>query len=415
MENKEVQQKNKSKSKSKTKEKIIVGSIMGVSVIAIAALGISVSLDKEENVLASAEQCYEISGNDEIKLKGASVISKEQKVFIDATLGKIESVKVSDKQHVNKGDVLFTYNNETVSEKIKELDIQINSSTKKKEKSNSNKSEYQDNINNLIKELALIESKINNISNAINEGSQDPKLAQELSKLQGSQVQVQGEIKGYKSQIVAEEAAVEAIQETIDTTKSSKEQLNSKVNVNVVSEIDGVVYIDDSAKENPTSAYMRVVSEEPLVKGEVSEYDLDTLAIGDKVIIRVNSNGEYINGEVQDVDNLPVTAQSPIGETSQSATYNFYVKPEKKITVGFNVEIKESGKAVEIPKEYVYEKDSKFYVAKVMDDGKKLSQKIEIKTKLSEDKTKYILIDGNISDGDKIAKNPKDILEGGTE
>ena len=406
---------NKKKRSNKSKEKIIVGSVMGISIVVIAGLALSVKGDNPDNkqTLASLENCYEISGSDVVKFKGTSVISKEQKIYVDKTLGEIDSVKVTNKQHISKGDILFTYHNETIADRISELDIQINSSTKKRDRSNTAKAQYQDEVNSLNNQLSKVEEEINFLSGS-GDAENAESIAQEIQKLQAQQSQLSAEIQGYKSQIIAEESTVEAMQDTIDTSIQTKEQLQDKEYVDVKAEIDGIVYLNESAKDNPSIEYIRIISEEPLIKGSVTAYDLDELSVGDKVSIRVNSSGEYLNGEVSEVEDLPAESQgAAVGSNeTQSATYNFYVKPEKKITIGFGVEIKECGNEILIPKNYVYEKDSKFYVGKIIEESGE-TKKVEIKAKLNDDKTKYIYLDGSITDGDKLIENPESVLEDG--
>ena len=91
----------------------------------------------------------------------------------------------------------------------------------------------------------------------------------------------------------------------------------------------------------------------------------------------------------------------------KSVNYNFFIKPNKPVRIGFTVEIKEKGNNLTIPKEFVMEESSKLYVAKV---NGAVNEKVEIKAELNGEV--YKLKDKTISVGDKIIKNLLEILKG---
>ncbi|MGL5354620.1 MAG: hypothetical protein ACRDA5_15110 [Clostridium sp.] len=148
------------------------------------------------------------------------------------------------------------------------------------------------------------------------------------------------------------------------------------------------------------SPYIKIVSKEPLIKAEASEYDIANIKVGDKALIKVVSNDELINGIVTSIDDLPTTSLD-----GKSTIYTFNVKQDKPIRIGFNVEIKLNYVGLTIPKECVIEEDSKLYVAK---NKNSLFEKVEIKAMLNGEN--YTMQGDNIGVGDKLSKTPSEAL-----
>lgn len=172
-----------------------------------------------------------------------------------------------------------------------------------------------------------------------------------------------------------------------------RDDLVGKVNTEVKADVSGVVYINEKGKDDSSIAYMRVVSKEPLVVSEVSEFEVDDIKVDDNVELKVVSNGERINGKIIEVDDLPVG-----GGENKSSAYRFEVKPEKEIRVGFTVEIAVNPENIKIPKEYVSLEGDRTFVNVINEDGS--SEKREIKATL--DGENYILQDYSLNQGEKL-------------
>lgn len=331
----------------KRKKLLIIASIFIVCLIVVLGLGLknkvspNVAKDDDKNKFFQVE---EAGGS---KFKGISTISKEQKVMIDKSQGEVRDLSVKDKQYVEKGTVLFTYYNTEADEQVSELNRQINSINSKVEK-------QKEQTNSLPKEQ----------QGAISQGNMG-----------------------------------EDVKENINELIAKRDALKKKVTKAVTAEFDGVVYIDNNGKNDPTKEYIKVVSKEPLVVSEASEFDVESLKVDEPVQIKVISNGEKINGKITKIDDLPST-----GEDKKSVAYKFDVKPEKDIRVGFSVEVTVNPQKIKIPKKYVVLENDKTFVNIL--NGENSSKKVEIKATLDGDN--YILEDESIKPGDKLLENPSE-------
>ncbi|MDU1313084.1 MAG: hypothetical protein E6940_03375 [Clostridium septicum] len=378
-------------SKIKSKKRLILISIGSIVIIAIVvALGFWVKAQNQSNgssVEENTTEQFEITGNEGLSFKGVSVISKEQKIMADRTLGDIEGLNVSDKQEISEGDLLFTYSNQAILEEVKGVDRQIASANEKINRSNSKKAEISNEIAKYENELKGIKSK-----------EMTPELEVKATELTQS-------IQAAQAKLEAEEATIATLKDSSGDLKLQKESLASKQNKEVKADINGIVYINEKGLTDPTVEYIRIVSKEPLIKAEVSEFDVESLKVDNEVQIKVVSNGDIVKGKIISIDELPT-----VSADGKGTSYNFYVKPEKAIRIGFSVEIKLNGEKIQIPKEYVYEEDSKLYIAKLkLDDKEEPFEKVEIKAELKGNN--YSLIDGNVVAGDKLMKNPSELFK----
>lgn len=378
-------------SKIKSKKRLILISIGSIVIIAIVvALGFWVKAQNQSNgssVEENTTEQFEITGNEGLSFKGVSVISKEQKIMADRTLGDIEGLNVSDKQEISEGDLLFTYSNQAILEEVKGVDRQIASANEKINRSNSKKAEISNEIAKYENELKGIKSK-----------EMTPELEVKATELTQS-------IQAAQAKLEAEEATIATLKDSSGDLKLQKESLASKQNKEVKADINGIVYINEKGLTDPTVEYIRIVSKEPLIKAEVSEFDVESLKVDNEVQIKVVSNGDIVKGKIISIDEFPT-----VSADGKGTSYNFYVKPEKAIRIGFSVEIKLNGEKIQIPKEYVYEEDSKLYIAKLkLDDKEEPFEKVEIKAELKGNN--YSLIDGNVVAGDKLMKNPSELFK----
>lgn len=383
----------KGKKLTSKNKKIIISISFIIAVGVISALGykIKVNQNNTKSKVENVADKFEVTGENGLKFKGISVISKEQRVGMDKTLGDIESVNVSNKQEVSEGDVLFTYSNPAISEEVAGVERQIASANEKINRSNGKRTEFNNEIEEYKNQLNAVKSK---------------KQGEATPELEAKEMELTQKLQAAQAKIEAEDAAIETLKDSSADLEKQKEALSSKQKKVIKAEINGVVYINEKGLTDPTVEYMRVVSKEPLIKAEVSEFDVEGLKVDSEVQIKVVSNGDIVKGKISTIDELPT-----VSVDGKTTAYNFYVKPEKAIRVGFSVEVKVKEDSIQIPKDYVYEQDSKLYVAKAKDDDKEDPfEKIEIKAELKGDN--YSLIDGDITLGDKLMKNPSDIFKG---
>ncbi|MDY6227542.1 MAG: efflux RND transporter periplasmic adaptor subunit [Clostridium sp.] len=345
------------------KKKIII-----VSSIFIVALGLTISgalyVKNKAKVVTNKENTVEyftIEDTSGLKFKGSSIISNEQRIMLDPSKGEVNEVFVKDGQIVEKDTVLFNYYNEVIQEQVDELERQINSLNSKIEKEKERESKAEA----LKKEAAAIASNNENPANSVS-----------VDQLNSGSI-------------------IEELKTNLNDAISKRDSLKEKVVKPVIAEIRGKVYIN---KEDPTKEYMRVISEEPLIAAQASEFDVDELKVDSKVDIKIVSNNSKVTGKITKIDDIPT-----VSVDQKSSLYTFYVKPDEGIKIGFSVELTVNPGEIVVPKSSVIEESGKLYV--MLAEGEN-NKKVEITATLKDDN--YVLQNDSLKVGDKIMLNPSE-------
>lgn len=365
------------------KKNIIIMTITFV-VLLIAVVSLALFQKKSKQANTKKSDYYEVIESSGIMFKGRSVISNEQSIVLDNTLN-LETLHVEDKQEVKKGDVIITYLNNTIQDQIDNLELQYNSANNKVNRASENKGKINSDI---LKKEQLIDEKNKKI-NTLN----DVENINEKSLLQQEVAGLEQELQILKSNLQSEEVTSINLNDTLKELNGQIEALKNKLRKEVYANIDGIVYINKDGLTNMSVPYIEIVSKEPLIKAAASEYDVLNLNVGQEVILKVASTGDKMKGTILSIDDLP-----SIGENNTGVVYNFTVKPESSIRIGFSVEIKENIQTLEIPKEYVKDENGKLSVLKVTDTG---VDEVEVEGSLDNDY--YIISTDKIVSGDKLS------------
>lgn len=134
------------------KQKIIL-SIVTLAVTiggTVASLSYSKQL-KEQKIMQSTVEMYDVSGKEKIFMNGKVLPTKSEKLFISPEYGKLDKIQVNNEQYVEKGTPIFTCKNQEQLKEIKSLESQI--STKKRELTSLIDDESKEMINLEIKEI----------------------------------------------------------------------------------------------------------------------------------------------------------------------------------------------------------------------------------------------------------------------
>jgi len=396
---------------SKKKKGILIAVGISLFIILVAVIIIIKLRVPKEEPMINNEESYEIQGAETLKFNGVSAISDEQRILVDKSQGELKDIKVEDGQEVVAGDVLFSYHSTTVEDQIAQYDRQIAAANDKTSRVNRDKNKISTSISQLEADLNTTNNEINKVQSDIANLSKlgenaNKEKYNELMKmkdgLESKQIGIPQQIEALKGQSSGLDTEIATYEESNKSAVTERDILKKKVEKDIVAEIDGVVKIDSKGMDDPTKVYMRIISKEPLVKAEVSEFDVKNIKVDDSVMLKVISSGEYVKGTITKIDELPIE-----GPERTTTGYNFYIKPEEDIRIGFSLEVRYNYKGIEIPKDYVYEEDSKIHVLKEKADS---YEDIEIKTIFEDDN--YYLLDGAIGIGDRLIKNPSKVLEG---
>ena len=185
-----------------------------------------------------------------------------------------------------------------------------------------------------------------------------------------------------------------------------------------------------------------MVSNEPQIKTTVSEFDLDKIKEGDRVDVKVTSNGKTGKGEIKKISELPksyedklressaggasagasgegegeeasaASASNPVesdpsgGDDSESSKYTVIISDiDIPVRAGYSMEVKVPLDSIKLPKSVLTKDNNVFVVNK--------DNRVE-KRDISIDKVNgEIFVKKGLKKGDKLIKNPKKTMNDG--
>ncbi|MEO1768630.1 efflux RND transporter periplasmic adaptor subunit [Candidatus Enterococcus ferrettii] len=187
------------------------------------------------------------------------------------------------------------------------------------------------------------------------------------------------------------------LKETILVTYEWGEQIRAAYDSVVTS-------INEDAKNDPQQSLMVLKSEESAIKGTVTEYDKEKVALNEPIEIQCTNNDRIVTGRVT---NIAEINNEPSDETTTSiVTYNFSAVPDETIPVGYSVELLIPRNELHLPIKSVVEKDGSYRVYSVK-DGKAVEKSIT-----AVKGNGYYILQSGINVDEKIVKDATNIKDG---
>jgi HlyD family secretion protein len=316
-----------------------------------------------------------------------------ENIYLDETKGNVNKVSVINGQTVTKGDALFTYKSDEISNQIDEAKEQIVISNNQKKKLVLKKAEAKKLLAKQQKE-----AKQQTISAAKSGASMSA----------SNVVTTEAQISGYADQI-------DVVQTQIDTTDVKVKNLEDKEFSYVSAPIDGKVILSDS--KDKTKPYIVIGALKFYVKGSIDEKDQIKLAKNQQVDILIFATNKTVTGKVKSVGNSPEVAESSVATqavTSTASAISYYdvnisLDSQANVVNGFHVQatVKLKDEEMKIPKSSILEEDGKNHVFKVV-NKKLVKQAITYKDGVA---PQAVVISG-LNENDSIAVTTKDMKEG---
>ncbi|MCB2295586.1 efflux RND transporter periplasmic adaptor subunit [Clostridium algoriphilum] len=376
----------------KKKHIIFIGIIF---VIILAGIIASVLKDNDKLAFNKSDpiSLYTIPAKEKVFVNGIIVPEKVENIYQDETKGNVNNVSVTDGQVVTKGDALFTYKSDEISNQIDEAKQQIDSSNEQKERLVIKK---RDAKKLLAKQQKEAKEQVVSVG------------ATSASKGASNAASTEAQISGYEDQI-------DVVQTQIDTTDAKVKNLEDKEFTYVSAPIGGKVLLSDS--KDKTKPYIVIEATTFYVKGSINEKDQTKLAENQQVDILIFAINKTVTGKVKSVGNSPVAAEASVAAqsaTSTASTVSYYdanisLDSQENIINGFHVQatIKLKEEDMKIPKSSILEENGKQYVFKVV--SKKLTKK---QITYEKSNSSQVIVLSGLSENDSIAKTSKDMKEG---
>ncbi len=335
-----------------------------------------------------------------VLLSGTVTAKNEQYVYFDASKGDLDEILVSVGDKVSEGQALVKYSS----------------------------SEAQAAYDSASRAVAKADRHINELNQARNEAASAP--APQLPAPaggEGAAAQTPAPVSGNAvSSIDAQLGdARDARADAAAQLSKAQSQLDA---MTVLSTLEGtVVEVNRNVSKSPTGAsqvVVHVVSNENLqVKGELSEYNLANLSVGQEVTFtsKVYQDKSW-TGKISYISDYPKTNGEAASATAAAAAgnsgskYPYTIDVTSEIGVlkqGFSVsvEVKNKTKAILVPLTSIVTENDKNYVW-VLDEQKK-AKKVEVGLGNADADNQEIT--SGLTNGVKVISNPTSSLEEGKE
>ena len=386
------------KRKSKAKKWPLFTAIGVASVLVVGAA--AVLLLRQPNQAATKEETAKIvlakegSVASSVLLSGTVTAQNEQYVYYDASKGDLDEVLVSVGDKVSEGQALVKY-----------------SST-----------EAQAAYDAASRAVAKADRHINELNESRNTDAATPSLPQ--AGLEGATGQAPAQSSG--SATAAIDSQISDARDVRADAEAQLEKAQAQLNAaTVLSTVEGtVVEVNRNVSKSPTGnsqVLIHIVSNDNLqVKGELSEYNLANLSVGQEVTFtsKVYPDKTW-NGKISYISNYPKNnseASASVAGSNSGSKYPYTVDVTSEIgdlKQGFtvSVEVKSTSKALLVPITSIVMEEDKNYVW-ILDENQK-AKKVEVGLGNADAENQKIT--SGLTDGAKVISNPTASLQEGKE
>ena len=386
------------KRKSKAKKWPLFTAIGVASVLVVGAA--AVLLLRQPNQAAAKDETAKIvlakegSVASSVLLSGSVTAQNEQYIYYDASKGDLDEVLVSVGDQVSEGQALVKY-----------------SST-----------EAQAAYDAASRAVAKADRHINELNESRNTAAATPSLPQ--AGLEGATGQAPAQSSG--SATAAIDSQISDARDVRADAEAQLEKAQAQLNAaTVLSNVEGtVVEVNRNISKSPTGnsqVLVHIVSNDNLqVKGELSEYNLANLSVGQEVTFtsKVYPDKTW-NGKISYISNYPKNnseASASVAGSNSGSKYPYTIDVTGEIgdlKQGFtvSVEVKNKSKALIVPISSVVMEEDKNYVW-ILDENQK-AKKVEVGLGNADAENQEIT--SGLTDGAKVISNPTASLEEGKE
>ena len=386
------------KKKSKAKKWPLFTAIGVASVLVVGAA--AVLLLRQPNQAAAKDETAKIvlakegSVASSVLLSGSVTAQNEQYIYYDASKGDLDEVLVSVGDQVSEGQALVKYSST-------EAQVAYDAASRAVAKANRH---------------------INELNESRNTATATPSLPQ--AGLEGATGQAPAQ--SSSSATAAIDSQISDARDVRADAEAQLEKAQAQLNAaTVLSTVEGtVVEVNRNVSKSPTGnsqVLVHIVSNDNLqVKGELSEYNLANLSVGQEVTFtsKVYPDKTW-NGKISYISNYPKNnseASSSLAGSNTGSKYPYTVDVTSEIgglKQGFtvSVEVKSTSKALIVPITSVVMEEDKNYVW-ILDENQK-AKKVEVGLGNADAENQEIT--SGLTDGAKVISNPTASLQEGKE
>ena len=374
---------------------VIIAAIIIVSTIGIYLIN-AFSKKPEENVVSEIKTTT-IKGPKKIYVNGVVEAVESKNIYLNAEKGKVDTVSVTDGQSVSKGDVLFSYKNETITSQIDEYNNEVASYNKKKSRLQSKREEAK----------KTLSEKKNQLSQLKDQFGDNNEVATDISSLEA-------EVQSSEATVASLDSEIESVDDLISQSNSKLSSIKGKEYENVTADVSGIVRIVGS-QDDYTNPYIIIDSKDMHIKGSVNEKYISKLQKDQQADVLIIATDKTVKGKIEEVSNKPTISKDIANASSSSSDLSNYevtliLDSQDNILEGYHIQatIYDGNNDICISKKAILTKEGKSYVF-INKDG--VLAKKDITYEKKNDKNVKIL--SGLKEGDKVVTNPSSTTKEG--
>lgn len=373
---------------------VIIAAIIVVSTIGIYLIN-AFSKKPEENVVSEIKTTT-IKGPKKIYVNGVVEAVESKNIYLNAEKGKVDTVSVTDGQTVSKGDVLFSYKNETITSQIDEYNNEVASYNKKKSRLQSKREEAK----------KTLSEKKNQLSQLKDQFGDNNEVATDISSLEA-------EVQSSEATVASLDSEIESVDDLISQSNSKLSSIKGKEYEKVTADVSGIVRIVGS-QDNYTNPYIIIDSKDMHIKGSVNEKYIRKLQKDQQADVLIIATDKTVKGKIEDVSDKPIISKDVANAASGNDLSNYEVTlildSQDNILEGYHVQatIYDGNNDICISKKSILTKEGKSYVF-INKDG--VLSKKDVTYEKKDDKNVKIL--SGLKEGDKVVTNPSSTTKEG--
>ena len=385
--------------RKKTAKKWPLYTAIGVATALVIGAG-AILLFRQPNQAAAKDETAKIAVAKEgtvassVLLSGSVTAQKEQYVYFDGSKGDLDEVLVSVGDKVSEGQALVKYSS----------------------------ADAQAAYDAASRAISKADRHINELYESRNSAGATPTLPQVGAE--GGADLAQAQSSG--SALASIDSQISDARDTRADAVAQLEKAQAQLDATtVLSTVEGtVVEVNRNVSKSPTGnsqVLVHIVSNDNLqVKGELSEYNLANLSVGQEVTFTSKVYPDKIwTGKISYISNYPKNsseASSSLAASNSGSKYPYTIDVTSEIgdlKQGFtvSVEVKNKSKALIVPISSVVMEEDKNYVW-ILDENQK-AKKVEVGLGNADAENQEIT--SGLTDGAKVISNPTASLEEGKE
>ncbi|MFI8707002.1 efflux RND transporter periplasmic adaptor subunit [Bacillus sp. NPDC077411] len=382
---------------NKKKKWIIIGVIALIIIVAAANIFMMQSKKKGSTEDVKFREVTERQLNNTKLVSGQVKPGNIESFYADATKGKVKDIAVKEGQEVNKGDKLFSYDNEEINLQVKQAEIEQKMTSMRYDQGKKKIDSLKQDIKKA-KDSGATKEMIDPLESQLNELEMQQKTA-DLEK--------------------------EKVNLHIEELKKKQGELT------VYSNFSGVVQkFDKDASQGSTpvmggqgKAFLQIASKDPFqIQGTLTELQKSQIQKDQTITVTAKAAPKKKwTGKVTEVSEYPTSAEANIqapagGEAGQNMSYYTYkasLDSQDGLSPGYHVSIQvnlENRKMVAVPHKSIVEEKGESFV--YVEDKGKLRKQIVKKGSSDGD---WVEVAEGVTVGQKVVENPSDKVFDGME